>query len=69
MTYFIDIYSFGYFTRIDNIRKKKCNPYVNLLKFISNKKILSEIIINSYTKLITKLCSKYRMIRITEKRS
>ena len=46
----IDFQSSENFASIKDIRKK-CNPIVNLLKFIFNKKILNEIVVLSYNKV------------------
>ena len=39
----IDFWSSRNFTSIEDLRRK-CNPMVDLSKFISNKKILSEVV-------------------------
>ena len=52
----IDLWSFGNFASIEDI-KRNCNPMVDLSKFISNKKIFSEIVILDYiTKFVVKIC-------------
>ena len=43
----IDLWSYGNFASIENIRSK-CNSMVDLSKFKSNKKILSEFVVVSY---------------------
>ena len=45
----IDLQSFGNFASIENIRRK-CNPKVDFSKFISNKKILIEVVSLNYNK-------------------
>ena len=47
----IDLQFFGNFASIENIRRK-CNPKVDFSKFISNKKILIEVIALSYNKIL-----------------
>ena len=41
--------------------KRKCNQIVYLSKFISNKKILNEVVTLGSTKFIAKLCIKINM--------
>lgn len=43
----IDLWSSKKFSSIEDIRTK-CNPIVNLSKFMSNKKILSEFVATGY---------------------
>ena len=43
----IDIKFFRNFTSIEDI-KRRCNPIVDLSKFTSNKKILSNVVVLSY---------------------
>ena len=45
----IDLQYFGNFASIENIRRK-CNPKVDFSKFISNKKILIEVVSLNYNK-------------------
>ena len=40
----IDLYSFGNFVSIEDIRRM-CNPVVDLSKFVSNKKILNKVVV------------------------
>ena len=47
----IDLQFFGNFANIEDIRRK-CNPNVDFSKFISNKKILIEVIALSYNKIL-----------------
>ena len=44
--------------------KRKCNQIVYLSKFISNKKILNEVVTLGSTKFIAKLCIKINMTLI-----
>ena len=57
----IDFHSFENFVSIKDI-KWKYNPIVNLSKFISNKKILSEIVALNYNKI----CSQILSIRLIQ---
>ena len=45
----IDLQYFGNFASIENTRRK-CNPKVDFSKFISNKKILIEVVSLNYNK-------------------
>ena len=52
----IDFHSFENFVSIKDI-KWKYTPIVNLSKFISNKKILSEIVALNYNKICSQILS------------
>ena len=56
----INFLSFESFVGMENI-KRKCNQIVDLSKFISNKKILNEIVTLGSTKFVAKLCIKINM--------
>ena len=46
----IDLWSFGNFAYMEDIRNK-CNLMVDLSKFKSNKKILSEVVVLGYNEV------------------
>ena len=46
----IDFWSSGNFAIMDDIRRK-CNPMMDLLKFTSNKKILSGVVALGYNQV------------------
>ena len=55
----IDLWSFENFVSMEDIRRKY-NPIVDLLKFIFNKKILSEIVALDYHKICCYTLSFYQ---------
>ena len=54
----IDIWFFGNFASIDDI-KRKCNQMVDLFKFSSNKKILSRVVVLDYIIICSQTLVKY----------
>ena len=55
-----NFWSFENLVSMEDIRRK-CNQMVYLSKFISNKKILNEVVTLGSTKFIAKLCIKINM--------
>ena len=53
----IDLQSFEKFASKEDIRKKKCNPMVDLSKFTSNKNILRRVVAICYNQFYNQTLS------------